>query len=201
MRVPFDGTCKITALFGIPGNWACGWHIGIDLVALEDKTIYPIIKGKVVLVSATGAYGSHVQVKHENGLLSVYAHMAQIDVKLGQEVSEKTPLGREGSTGNSTGSHLHLEVHAGSYRYPAKNTAPKDCAWLKNPCQVLGIKDQLGEVEALANEKRYNKVSEMPAWAQASIQALIDRGKLSQSDEMDLSYDMVRLLVVIARML
>lgn len=112
------------------GSWQCpykngytktsdfGWrrstnsyHQGVDLVGKGNKHIYPVNNGTVVWVkSLSNGYGKHLLINHGNGVWSLYAHLSSIYVKAGQTVNKNTILGVEGSTGNSTGSHLHLEI-------------------------------------------------------------------------------------------
>lgn len=89
-------------------------HKGVDLVGTGSKHIYPINNGKVVAATSHYSYGNYVIVDHGGGYWSLYAHLSKIYVKNGQAVNKNTILGVEGSTGNSTGSHLHLEVRKGS---------------------------------------------------------------------------------------
>lgn len=91
-------------------NGKNGFHKGVDLVG-ANKHIYPVNNGTVVYVKklSTG-YGYHVLINHGGGIWSLYAHMSKIYVKKGQTVNKNTILGVEGSTGHSTGSHLHLEI-------------------------------------------------------------------------------------------
>ncbi len=110
--------------YGVKGSmWSCGWHSGQDFYSMSaggDGKIYPVAEGKVIKVSTTGSYGNSVRVEHGDGYISLYAHMSKINVKQGQEVKEGTVLGIEGSTGNSTARHLHIEIHKGAYSYPSK---------------------------------------------------------------------------------
>lgn len=118
-RQPYHGTYKLRTPFGQKGSaWKCGYHTGSDYVGISSKKIYAIANGTVTKVGSSGSYGRHVYVKHHDGYLSVYAHMSQVNVSVGNTVTTSTCLGVEGSTGNSTGSHLHLELHKGSYQYP-----------------------------------------------------------------------------------
>jgi murein DD-endopeptidase MepM/ murein hydrolase activator NlpD len=88
------------------------FHPGIDLDGELGDPIYPIKKGKVQAISNSRfAYGNAVLIDHGNKISSLYAHLSEIDVYPGQEVSTDTIIGKVGSTGYSTGSHLHLEVH------------------------------------------------------------------------------------------
>ena len=122
MRYPFDKFVLGTR-FGVKGKlWKAGYHSGVDFKSKKyggDGKIYPINFGSVWRVTTEGSYGNCVYVKHLDGFISLYAHMSKILVKVGQQVTERTVLGIEGSTGNSTGPHCHVEVHKGSYHYPA----------------------------------------------------------------------------------
>ncbi|MEG1973102.1 MAG: peptidoglycan DD-metalloendopeptidase family protein, partial [Oscillospiraceae bacterium] len=109
--------------YGKKGDiWKCGWHSGLDLKSKNyggDGFVYPICRGTVQNVSTAGSYGNHIYIRHPDGYLSLYAHLAELFVGYGEEVDLDTLLGVEGSTGNSTGLHLHLEIHKGGYNYPA----------------------------------------------------------------------------------
>lgn len=88
------------------------FHSGADLVAPTGTPVHPIMAGTVesTLYEPFG-YGIHVIVKHSEGYESLYGHLSKIEVKEGQPVDTKTELGLSGSTGFSTGPHLHLEIH------------------------------------------------------------------------------------------
>jgi murein DD-endopeptidase MepM/ murein hydrolase activator NlpD len=86
------------------------YHKGVDLVG-ANKHIYPVNNGTVVYVkSLNSGYGNHILINHGNGVWSLYAHLSKVYVKPGQSVNKNTILGVEGSSGRSTGSHLHLEI-------------------------------------------------------------------------------------------
>lgn len=109
---PFKDGYVITSAFGV--SRSTGKHKGVDIVG-TTKHIYPINTGTVVTNSYdSGGYGNYVVIDHGNNYWSLYAHMKQVYVKTGQSVNKDTILGVEGSTGRSTGSHLHLEVRSGS---------------------------------------------------------------------------------------
>ena len=97
--------------FGLTTRFSLG-HPGVDLTAPVGTPVFPIAGG---VVSGTGniawGYGKHVLVKHERGVSSLYAHLNQIEVQTGQEVSKATLIGEIGATGWSTGYHLHLETY------------------------------------------------------------------------------------------
>lgn len=110
---PYKGSYVITSPFGV--SRGSSRHKGVDLVGTSSKHIYPINGGTVEKVSYdTGGYGNYVIVNHGNGYWSLYAHMKKVYVKVNQAVNVNTIIGEEGSTGRSTGSHLHLEVRKGS---------------------------------------------------------------------------------------
>lgn len=88
------------------------FHTGADLVAQTGTPVYPIMEGTVIATNYEYfGYGTHVILSHADGYESLYGHMSKIEVKLGQKVGLTTKLGESGSTGFSTGPHLHLEIH------------------------------------------------------------------------------------------
>jgi len=87
------------------------WHPGIDLDGNSGDPVYPIIKGKVISIKRERyAYGNHLIIDHGHGVQSLYAHLNSINTNLGTQVTNDTQIGTVGSTGQSTGSHLHLEI-------------------------------------------------------------------------------------------
>jgi murein DD-endopeptidase MepM/ murein hydrolase activator NlpD len=90
------------------------FHTGIDLVEPFGSAVYAADDGVVALVGRTGSgYGNYVVIAHAGGLDTLYGHLSSILVKAGQHVTQGTPVGLEGSTGNSTGPHLHFELRIG----------------------------------------------------------------------------------------
>jgi len=86
-------------------------HAGVDMRAPEGTPIKPVMAGRVSVVETERwGYGKHVIVEHDNGYQSLYAHMSEVRVTEGQAVRTEDTLGEVGSTGRSTGPHLHLEV-------------------------------------------------------------------------------------------
>lgn len=135
---------KVSCEFGKAGSWQCGWHIGVDLIG--DKDIYPIAPGMVQSLNDKGkSYGNHLLIKHEDGMVSLYAHLSEIKVKVGQKVSLETLLGTMGATGNASGVHLHLELHNGAYKYPPAGSNPYTATWIINP--LPWIEDHIGTDE------------------------------------------------------
>ena len=163
-KLPYRGKVRVTCPFGKAGDWQAGFHVGLDLVGDENKRVHPIGNGVVESINAHGgAYGKHVCVRHEDGRVSLYAHLAAIYVDKGQKVGISSALGMEGATGNASGSHLHLEIHQGYYKYPPKGSSPASCPWLLNPAEALGIENQVGEAVSLT-EKASEWAKEAQNW-------------------------------------
>jgi murein DD-endopeptidase MepM/ murein hydrolase activator NlpD len=87
------------------------FHMGIDLVEPFGSTVYAADDGVVAVVgSSTSGYGNYVVLIHSGGLETLYGHLSTALVKVGQRVTQGQAVGLEGSTGNSTGPHLHFEL-------------------------------------------------------------------------------------------
>jgi murein DD-endopeptidase MepM/ murein hydrolase activator NlpD len=97
------------------------FHTGIDMVAPFGSPVYAADDGVVALVGTSSqGYGNYVILAHSGGLNTLYGHLATALVKVGDRMSQGQPVGLEGSTGNSTGAHLHFELRI--------NQAPVDPA-------------------------------------------------------------------------
>lgn len=91
------------------------FHTGIDTVLPEGSPILAADDGVVVLVgSGTTGYGNYIVLAHQGGLDTLYGHLSKALVKVGDQVMQGQPIGLEGSTGNSTGPHLHFELRINS---------------------------------------------------------------------------------------
>ncbi|WP_085993820.1 M23 family metallopeptidase [Oceanobacillus senegalensis] len=87
-------------------------HKGIDIAGPSNRNILAADNGVVVSAGYnSGGYGNKVVINHNNGMKTIYAHLSSIDVNVGQTVEKGHKLGVMGSTGNSTGIHLHFEVY------------------------------------------------------------------------------------------
>ncbi|MET8152238.1 M23 family metallopeptidase [Actinoplanes sp. NPDC049668] len=110
---------SVTSCFG--ARWG-RLHAGVDLAAPHGTPIRAAGSGRVVSAGAEDGYGNAVLIDHGNGYLTHYGHLSAITAKTGQTVKAGDQIGNEGSTGHSTGPHLHFEVHKGSYQNPIEPT-------------------------------------------------------------------------------
>ena len=94
-----------------PFNRSAAMHRGLDFKAPTGTPISATSTGRVTYVGWKSGYGKTVEIKHANGVMTRYAHMSRFDAKVGQKVSAGETIGAIGSTGRSTGPHLHFEVH------------------------------------------------------------------------------------------
>ncbi|HBI27996.1 MAG TPA: metalloendopeptidase, partial [Peptococcaceae bacterium] len=114
LRWPTGGS--ITSRYGPRGG---GFHSGLDIGAGQGAAVGAAAGGTVSSAGWQGGYGNYVLINHGNGVSTRYAHLSSINVSSGQSVSSGQLIGRVGSTGNSTGPHLHFEVIVnGSTRDP-----------------------------------------------------------------------------------
>ncbi|MFE7459153.1 transglycosylase family protein [Streptomyces sp. NPDC057554] len=95
------------------GSWSSGYHTGVDFPVPTGTSVKAVAPGRVVSAGWAGAYGYEVVIRHEDGKFSQYAHLSALNVREGQSVSGGQRIARSGSTGNSTGPHLHFEVRLG----------------------------------------------------------------------------------------
>lgn len=124
---PVPGRYKITSTFGprihpitgLPGN-----HTGTDVAAPKGTAILAARGGVVTISTYNNSYGNYVVVQHDNGIATLYAHMSSRTVSEGQIVTQGQTLGYVGSTGSSTGNHLHLEFRVNGKRQDALNYYP-----------------------------------------------------------------------------
>lgn len=114
MNWPVGG--KITSSYG--KRWG-RMHTGIDIDGYTGQPVGAAAAGVVTAAGRDGAYGNMVTIKHSNGLVTRYAHLSKIEVSTGQHVDKGDLIGKVGSTGRSTGPHLHFEVlSGGSFKNP-----------------------------------------------------------------------------------
>lgn len=103
--LPTKGT--LTSKFGV--RWG-RMHNGVDIGASSGTTIVAACSGTVSFAGWEQGYGNVIKIDHGNGFETVYGHCKSIYVKKGQKVASQEKIGAVGSTGNSTGPHLHFEI-------------------------------------------------------------------------------------------
>jgi murein DD-endopeptidase MepM/ murein hydrolase activator NlpD len=111
---------SVSSDFGIRKHPLTGkshFHTGLDLMSeTGDDKVFAVKPGVVVMAEFHPQYGNTVVIRHLNGVESLYAHLAQLSVKVGDKVTTESLLGYIGNTGtSSTGKHLHLEILVGGY--------------------------------------------------------------------------------------
>ncbi|WP_393964680.1 murein hydrolase activator EnvC family protein [Exiguobacterium sp. S22-S28] len=111
-----------------PASGANGYtfHNGVDFSGPAGSPIRAAASGTVITAGSGGPYGNHVMISHfMDGQVytTVYGHMNSLSVRAGQTVSQGQSIGTLGNTGNSTGPHLHFELHVGGYQYSATGPA------------------------------------------------------------------------------
>lgn len=85
-------------------------HTGIDIANSSGTNIAASQNGKVIFTGYQGSYGKLIVIRHANGMETAYAHLSRISVSVGDTVTQGQSIGKMGSTGGSTGSHLHFEI-------------------------------------------------------------------------------------------
>ena len=104
---------RISSLYGFRIHPITGrrrFHDGLDIAATHGNGVYAYTDGKVVQAGWNGGYGISILIDHGNGLQTRYGHLSKLNVRVGQRVKTGERIGAVGSTGNSTGPHLHFEV-------------------------------------------------------------------------------------------
>lgn len=142
--------CVVTQPYGIKSNRYCkGYHTGVDYAARgQDKSVYAVTAGTVIrarfAAGAKGAdpsgWGNYVIIRTAASYDLIYAHLASVAVTQGMQIAAGERLGIQGSTGNSTGPHLHFEMRKGDWQL-RQDVDP--VAYLQGLDQDPGIKIRL----------------------------------------------------------
>lgn len=111
---PLDSSYVSTQYKAGGGMWSSGSHTGIDFHAASGTSVQAVGFGVVVEAGWGGAYGNNVVIKHNDGTYTQYGHMSSLSVSVGQQVTPGQQIGLSGSTGNSSGPHLHFEARTGA---------------------------------------------------------------------------------------
>jgi murein DD-endopeptidase MepM/ murein hydrolase activator NlpD len=101
-------------------------HLGIDIGSAPGTPVKSPGEGTVLTASTRGSFGKQVTLDHGNGIKSRYGHLKAVEVKAGQRVERGQVIGRVGSTGRSTGPHLHYEVSVGGKTVDPRGFLPED---------------------------------------------------------------------------
>ena len=121
---PLNGYNTLTSLFGSrihPITGKANNHTGIDIPAPAGTAILASKSGVVITSTRNRSYGNYVVVGHSDGTSTLYAHMSSRSVSQGQTVKQGQVVGRVGTTGSSTGNHLHFEVRVNGSRVDPVN--------------------------------------------------------------------------------
>ncbi|WP_330295884.1 peptidoglycan DD-metalloendopeptidase family protein [Streptomyces sp. NBC_00503] len=109
--LPVSGA-SVSARYHQAGGWAAGYHTGIDFAVGTGTPVKAAAAGTVVSSGWQGAYGNAVVIQHDDGRYTLSAHLSSASASEGERVSAGEQIGLSGSTGNSTGPHLHFEVRS-----------------------------------------------------------------------------------------
>lgn len=122
-----------------PFNGMTAFHAGLDFPGAYGQPILAAASGRIAYVGQRQGYGTVVEIDHGHGIMTRYAHLSGLAVRPGQEVTRGVTVGRMGSTGRSTGTHLHFEVRV--------NGAPI------NPRRFLEVKEDVLKVQQIAKQR------------------------------------------------
>ncbi|MGP1576070.1 MAG: LysM peptidoglycan-binding domain-containing M23 family metallopeptidase [Treponema sp.] len=106
-------TAVVTSPFGVrksPFTGKKSYHAGIDLAAPSGSPIYACTSGQIIKIAYSNVYGNYIILRHDDGRESLYGHLSAVKSRLYQKVKSGTIIGNVGSTGMSTGPHLHFEI-------------------------------------------------------------------------------------------
>lgn len=116
---PISGT--ITSRFGANSSVRSGTHTGLDIAAPKGTPIGAAASGTVTFAGTKGSYGNMIVITHSSGVQTYYAHCNTLNAKVGDYVTQGQTIATVGSTGNSTGNHLHLEIRVNGVAYNPSN--------------------------------------------------------------------------------
>jgi murein DD-endopeptidase MepM/ murein hydrolase activator NlpD len=109
-RQSLDAFPNMLPVMGVISKHYSDEHQAVDFAAAMNEPVYATASGKVIFAGDKGDRGLTVEIEHEGGLITSYAHLARYSVKKGHSVRKAEIVGFVGNTGNSTGPHLHYEI-------------------------------------------------------------------------------------------
>lgn len=113
-KIPVTARYYISSRYGWRSDPFTGrrsFHSGIDMAAPRGTSVYAALAGRVIAAGYSAVYGNYVIVRHHSGYQSLYAHLHTISIRYGAWVTTRTRIGTVGSTGRSTGNHLHFSIY------------------------------------------------------------------------------------------
>jgi len=192
------------------GSGKTEFHKGIDLVKSHKAPIYAFVSGKIIHAkmgvsnSGFGDYGIVVAVLDKYGALHVYAHLDSASVAVGDTVVKGQEVGRQGTTGMSTGSHLHYEVRKESTTRFGYGSHVNPTNYLisyqqkEEEIEMEELKKQLAEAIARITELEKNQsMAAPPEWAKEAVAAAVAAGVLAEPNGG--SWDFYRMITIMHR--
>lgn len=178
MRLPYNpGTpIRLVSTYGLREDPITHepevFHGGIDLVGDGDKTICAVVGGTVLQSrrvydagNPTSEWGNYISIAGDDGLVHYYCHLSERWVVAGERIEQGQAIGVEGSTGRSTGSHLHYEV-----RWSVVGDT-------LNPAEILGVPNEEGVYVVEENNKANERADSKPQeWSREAVEWAVANG-------------------------
>ncbi|MFJ4960986.1 peptidoglycan DD-metalloendopeptidase family protein [Streptomyces sp. NPDC088729] len=163
--------------YGVSGPmWSSGRHTGTDFPAPTGTLVKAVQAGVISAVGGSGPYGNHIRMNHPGGLGSLYAHLSSVAIQAGESVAKGQTIGRVGSTGNSSGPHLHLEAFRKGARVNPE-TLFDNGGWLMPGAQNVG--NETGKPEPVFTSGQWSVLSTLAArGADSSAGGVTDGARL-----------------------
>jgi hypothetical protein len=193
MRLPYKTNTPVRIVSGFgwrsdPFTGEASYHGGYDLVSDGDKTVCAVSAGEVIFSrmitdrsNRTWEWGNYVAVRGDDGLMYYYCHLSVREVSAGERVRAGDIIGMEGSTGRSTGFHLHLEIRSGA----GKQLNPSDIIGVPNVIGEYIVYEKEEDMKEEIKEKREGD-SEPAEWAREAVEWAIDNGIIYGDENGDL---------------
>jgi len=185
------------------------FHKGIDLVKAHRSPILTFVSGEVlhaklgVAGSGLGGYGIAVAVRDKNNYLHIYAHLDSTTVKVGQQVTAGQEIGKQGTTGQSTGSHLHYEVRQACTPNFGYGTHVDPTNYLisfisKEEKMMLDeLQSRINKLESRLTKLESQASIPVPDWARDAVDKAVQTSVLMEPN--GASFDLYRVLTILNR--